>query len=203
MTGSDPLVGGLTDIGDGFGIGGTTSATDDEFAIGMDTALSITNLSASDTYEVVFSLRYLNSVDADGSSNDELLSAYADSELTLDIGVTQAFFSDLLSDSFFGDENPVPNPTGTFGDGQSDSDTELFTLALNPGDLISMDLIWTLEGGDYDGRLETTAELSAFLSVVSVTNTTPPNNVPEPGTLLLLCMGLLGLGSARGRRTTA
>lgn len=201
VTGADPLAGSLTDIGDGFGFDGIARVTDDEFKIGFDTSLDVSNNSATDSYEVVFGLDFDNMVNADGSD------AFADSELTLDIDFIEAFFSDLLSDTMFGDEvGGDPTDPATFGASLMDSAIgRLFTLTLNPGDTIDMLLSWTLKGEDFDGGLAE-ADLSAFLYVDSVSNITspppppPPSGVPEAGTLFLFSAGLIGLLAQRRRR---
>ena len=197
VSGADPRTGSLTDIGDGFGFTGTASATDNEFAIGFDTSLGVSNSSATDSYDVVFGLDFDNMVNADGSD------AFADSELTLDIALVEAFFSDLVSDTLNVDSDGGVD-LATSGASLIDSAIgRPFTLTLNPGDTIDMLLSWTLEGGDFDGGLAE-ADLSAFLYVDSVSNTTPPppppSGVPEAGTLFLFSVGLLGLLAQRRRR---
>jgi len=209
VTGTDPMEADLTETGDGFGFDGIASANDEEFGIGIDTSIDVFNSSTTDSYEVVFGLDFNNSVNADGAD------AYASSELTLDIGGIESFFSDLMSDTlddavngFFGDEI-AGVPQGTFGASLAELDTGLlFTLALNPGETIDMLLRWTLEGGDYDDGLAE-ADLSAFLYVDSVTNTTqlppppPPSGVPEAGSLFLFSAGFLGLLLKRRRQVRA
>jgi hypothetical protein len=193
-TGADPLEGTLTDIGDGFGFDGSGSATDDEFSIGLDTVMNVTNTSASDSFEVLFSLDFSNFVNADGDD------AFADSELTLnqdidptpDVDFDEVFFSDLISDTYLGDFVDGFEPD-TFGDSFTFSDDALtFLISLAPNESFDWVLGWTVEGGDFEGGL---AEFSAstFLSVTSVTNVTPVTAVPEPSTLFLLAAGLLGL----------
>ena len=193
VIGANPLGGSLTDIGDGFGFTGIASATDEEFAIGIDTAMSLTNSSASDIYLVTFKLSYSNLVNADGGD------AFADSELTLDSemnldgNITEEFFTDLKSDTFFGDEIGG-GLTGGFGDILSESGDMFLSFTLNPSDFLDLNMIWTLEGGDFDGALAE-AELSAFISIDSVVVKTP-----LPGTLFLVGIGLILLPLQRRMR---
>jgi len=205
VSGTDPMTADLTETGDGFGFAGTASASTDgdEFGIGFDTSIGVSNTSGTDSYEVVFGLNFDNRVNADGTD------AYADSELTLGIAGTEEFFSDLVSDILNGDEaNGVP--LVSFGAILPESGAGLlFTLALNPGETIDMLLSWTLEGGNYAASGLAEADLSAFLYVDSVTNTTqlppppPPSGVPEAGSLFLFSAGFLGLLLKRRRQVRA
>jgi hypothetical protein len=185
----------LTDIGDGVGFTGTASATGgtptapDEFAIGIDTVMSLTNTSASDIYAVTFRLSWSNYVNADGAD------AFADSELTLGSngGFDDVFFNDLASDIPFGDEI-AGIPTGNAGDPLSDSGDFLFSFLLNPTDVLDLELSWTLEGADFAGGLAE-ADLSAFLSIESV-----DVRAPLPGTLFLVGIGMILLPLQRRLR---
>lgn len=174
---TNPLSGPLTDAFDGSGFTGSASASNDSFAIGFDTVISVLNDTAS-TQTVVFRLDYSNMVNADGGD------AYADSELTLDqklageTDFSEIYFSDLLSDTFFGDEVGGV-ATGQSGETLMDSGVELFTYMLNPSDQIELKMSWTLEGGDFLGG-QAEANLSADLTIV-----------PLPGAFLLMLSGLL------------
>ena len=75
-------MGTLTDTGDGFGITGIAAgsgATDDaEFGIGIDLAMTITNSSLTDIFQVTVGTDFSNMVFSAGTD------AYVDSEFTLD-----------------------------------------------------------------------------------------------------------------------
>lgn len=199
VTGSNPLLGTLTDINDGIGFTGVASAAGNdlgpgEFAIGFDTYLNLTNNSATDAYEVVFKLNFSNTVNADGADG------VSDSELTLDADGSEIFFSDLISDTLNGDEDGG-NLTGGFGDPLSDSGDAFFTFLLNPTDMLDLDMAWTLTGGDFAQGLAE-ADLSAFLSVYSVTlQGGPPVPTPLPATFFLVGLGLILLPLQRRMRT--
>ena len=186
VTGADPLAGSLTDIGDGFGFTGTASVTDDDFLIGFDIAINaINNTSIMQT--IVFKLSFSNMVNADGDD------AYAHSNLSLsdDIIGDDFFFSDLKSDTVFGDENggvlidpdPINNPNpANYGATLTESGDLLFSYIMDPLDEVNLFMSWTLEGGDYAGGLAE-GDLTAFLSVDAV--------VPLPGSLWLMLSGML------------
>lgn len=182
--------GSLTDINDGVGFTGTAGVTDDEFAIGIDTVMSLTNSSASDIYEVAFRLSYSNFVEASGGD------AYADSELTLGSngGFDDVFFSDLFTDTVNGNE-VGGNPVAGFGGPLSESGDFTFDFLLNPSDILDLELSWTLEGGDFASGYAG-ADLSAFLSIDSVVVRTP-----LPGTLFLVGIGMILLPLQRRMRS--
>ncbi|NQZ24318.1 MAG: PEP-CTERM sorting domain-containing protein [Colwellia sp.] len=187
-TGVNPLLGTLTETDDGIGFSGAADVSGDEYLIGFDSFLSVENSSLVDIYQVFFKLTFSNLVNATGDD------AYADSEFVLMANGSEIFFSDLLSDSLYGNEiGGVLN--GDFGGEMTESDTLLFDFILNPLDILDLELIWTLEGGEYDNG-SSIASFSQFLSVDSVTlqQTAPPQSVPEPTTLLLFAIGILGLG---------
>ena len=194
--GADPLMGTLTDIGDGFGVTGTASgsgATDNaEFAIGADVVMTITNTSALDIFQVTVGIAYGNMVNSGGTD------AYVDSEFTLDSRLlpapppgTEEFFTDLITDTVNGNE-VGGIPTGGFGGPLADSGTDTLVLTLNPGDSYILEGDWTMEGGTF------TAESEAFLNDFDV-QLTIDEVVPEPATLGLLFIG--GLALLRRRRS--
>jgi hypothetical protein len=194
VTGANPLLGILTDFGDGFGMSADVDAGFySEFGIGIDIGIDVMNTSATDTWKVTFkvgSSDFNNEVDADG------VDAFADSGFTVDVDSSEVFFTEVLSDTLFGDVlNGVD--LGTFGELVSDSGEAFFDVQLAPGATALIEGAWTMEGGVFDPGTAT-VDFSAFLSVDSVENLT---QVPEPGTLLLLATGLGGLAVIRRRRT--
>ena len=82
-TGANPLNSTLTHTGDGYSFGGLgsaagTEANPDEFAMGFDNTFTVTNSSATSTFDVVLKLVFSNLVDSSGAD------AYAASEFTVD-----------------------------------------------------------------------------------------------------------------------
>ena len=192
-SGANPLMGTLTDTGDGFGITGTASGSgataDAEFGIGIDIAMTITNNSPTDIYQVTIRTVFGNTVDSVGTD------AYVDSEFTLDSRLSPApapgieeFFTDLVTDTVNGnkvDGNPLPDLGGPL----SESGSDTLVLTLNPSDSYIIEGDWTLEGGAFDD-----ASSEAFLDDFNVQLTIlDVQYIPEPSTLALATLGLLGL----------
>ena len=177
ITGDNPLLGTLTDIGDGFGMtAGATGVPVSEFGIGLDLWLDITNTSATTDYWITFELDFSNFVDSDGSD------VYVDSEFTLDDSVGEIFFTDLVTDTLNGNEVGGV-PTGDYGGPLTDSGIFTFAMFAGPGDSLFLDGALTIEGGAYECHY--VSDFSAEITVVNV--------VPVPGALLL---GSIGLGYA-------
>ena len=190
LTGSNPLAGVMTDIGDGFGSSFTMSGDQngDEGGLFSDYLFDITNNSATDQYQVTFGIEFSNLANADGTD------AYADSQISIwdETNIVEVFFSDLTSDTLFGDEE---NGTILASFGASLSDSGLFNLDVLIDPLASFQLSGfnELEGGVYDSTSSFNGELTSFISVANVINLTQPVPAPEPGILLLMATGLLGI----------
>lgn len=191
VTGENPLGGMLTDIDDGVG----AVAQVDGFNFGdtlgfiFDFEFALINNSLTDTFLATFMIDFSNMVDASGTD------AYVDSEIALydEIG-TEFFFSDLTSDTLFGDENNGSS-TGTFGSMINDSGMFSFDISLAAGESTSFGGVLKIDGADFDGNGGFTARSEAFVSVARVTNTSPPSPtpVPEPSSVLLYLIASLGL----------
>jgi len=182
VTGDNPLLGAPTDTGDGAGFSGASGdIVDDVFTAGFDLYMDLVNTHATDVYVVTFGLSWSNMVSATGSD------AYSYSELSLfDTGTnTEIHFSDLESDTFFGNQvNGVI--TGGFGGALSDSGAGTFTFTLNPLDVLNLELSWTAEGDDLVGDGLISTDLFADLTITDVVVRTP---APTP--LLLIGLGML------------
>jgi hypothetical protein len=208
-TGADPLTGALTDIGDGVGGSGTTSGlydgSDAESQMAIDLEITVQNTSGTDTYTITFEVAFGNSVNGDGDD------AFADSEFFVDNPPgTEIFFTDLVSDTVFGDEVGGID-TGTFGDPLSESGVFSFDVTVGPGGASTIDsALNNIEGGAFASGSSYSANLSAFIEIACVTNDTTgaqtptgcvaPTPAPEPGTLTLFGTGLLGLALLSWRR---
>ena len=173
MATANPLTGPLTQNFDGTGFDGSASATDQDFLIGFDTLVTVFNDEAV-VKEVQLRLDYSNMVNADGDD------AFAHSNLFLfdNINPGDIFFSDLTSDTLNGDLIGA-DLTGGSGEMLSQSGAVVFSYLLNPLDTLELNMIWTLEGGDFASGLAQ-ADLSANLTIV-----------PLPGALLFMVSGLL------------
>lgn len=195
-TGSDPLNGSLTDIGDGFSFEGSGSetTTGNEFSLGIDNTITISNTSAASVYQVVLELLFSNTVAASGDDS------YADSEFSLKQDSLEIFFTDLVSDTLYGNQIGG-SPTGDFGGQLSESGAFLITLLLNPSDSTLLESSWTVEGGTYVDGGSASFDGAFGFSVKSVTEQSA--SVPAPETLALLSIGLLGLGLSRPKQLAA
>lgn len=191
--------GGISDINDGIGFTGQAYETASdlgpgEFAIGIDSIMSLVNTTVSSIFDVTFKLSYSNLVEAGGPD------AFSDSELTLGSngGFDDIFFSDLISDTLNGNEIGG-NPAAGFGGELSEAGDLFFSFTLNPSDILDLEMVLTLEGGEFaDGFAK--ADILAFLSIdqVDVRSTA----VPLPGTFVLVGLGLILLPLQRRMRAT-
>lgn len=190
VSGLNPLAGTLTDLGDGFGMSAATSASfGSEFALGFDIGIALANNSADD-YRITLKIDYSNTMDAGGPD------AYVDSEFTVNDAGGEVFFSDLISDTYYGDTfNGIDN--NTFGAHLSDIGVATFDIYLNAYSTTNITSAWTMEGGVYGDPGYATLDFSAFISVDEVKNLSA---VPVPAALYLFGTGLSGLAAIRMRR---
>jgi hypothetical protein len=140
-TGTNPLADTFAATGDGVSIIGAGSVPGTaEFLAGVDTEITLVNNSPTETYEIALAITFANRADANG------VNSYLYSEFTIDQGPSEVFFTDVQSDTVFGDElNGVQQ--GTFGAPVRDSGMETLVLTLPPGASTVLNGSWTLEGG--------------------------------------------------------
>ncbi|MFA5239909.1 MAG: hypothetical protein WC476_09435 [Phycisphaerae bacterium] len=187
VAGGNPLAGTLTSIGDGFGfssngsgnMAGSEPDDESELGAGFDMTLNIVNNSLTFPYWITFNLNFSNFVTSSG------VDAYAHSEFTLDDPTGEIFFTDLLSDLYYGNEIGGVE-TGGYGGNLNESGTPSFTKLLGPGETWSYDGAFTMEGGAFENLSSYSGAFSANFTVTDVTQ-----EVPEPVTALLLSVGAL------------
>ena len=175
VSGSNPLGGSLTDIGDGiFSTFNMLGINGDEGDLFNDFSLNLTNNSATDQYRVSFELDFLNFADADGTD------AFVDSQFSLFNGGTEIFFTDFISDTFFGDHENSGLDRGTFGATLSDSGVRFFDFLLDPLASINLTAKNELKGGGFTFDALFNGSLESSLTVSGVENLTIPPEPPEP-----------------------
>ncbi len=195
-TGVNPLGGLLTDYGDGVGVSAIGSSTASGVSSTIpgfifDIGFSLSNSSATDSYQVFFELAFSNFADAEG--ND----AFMDAEINLfNSLLAEIFFSDLTSDTAFGDQkNGIALPTS--GATLTDSGTFAFNITLLAGASDNFSAVLKMDGGAFTENSFFNSRTSAFISVVGADNLTntqppqPPSQVPEPSTFILFFMAML------------
>jgi len=190
LTGANPLGGGLTNTGDGVGVNAQASSTGVGLGgangIFFDLAFSLSNSSLTDSYQVFFELAFSNFANADGDD------AFIDAEINLfNSLLSEIFFSDLTSDSFFGDEQNGISLT-SFGATLTDNGNFLFDITLAPGAANNFSAVVRMDGGAFVDNSAFDGRTSAYITVLAADNLTPPSRVPEPSTLMLFA-GLMVL----------
>jgi hypothetical protein len=198
VTGTNPLTNSLVNTNDGIGFTGSANTTDDFFNVGFDSTIDVTNNSVSDIYDIVFKLEFSNMVNASGGD------AFADSEFFLLANGLEIFFTDLLSDSVNGNEVAGDGGPAPYFGSLLETNTLFFNFALNPSDLLTLSLSWTLDGGVDNSFAagQSDFNFSQFLSIESVTlrgGQVPPS-VPAPGSLSLFVIALVGLVARNARK---
>jgi len=199
VSGLNPLLGTLTDFGDGFGnnVSATASAQDSHFGIGNDITLNISNSSLTDTYKITFKIDFSNSVDSGGA--DAFVHSVYDIRNPSN---TEVFFTELITDTVNGNtKNGVSDVT--LGGLVEDIGISFFDVVIDPGQSLTYIGAYTLwnNSGVYSRTGSASADFSAFLSVDAITNlTNPPITVPEPSTMLLFGVGLFGVFVLRQRK---
>ena len=187
ISGTNPQELTLTETGQGLGhtlsMSGdgrvTNSINDDLF---IDYLFSISNNSA-DTFELTFAIDFANTVDSNGAD------AFSDSEFVIqDESLNELFFTDLISDTAFGDSIDG-NETGSFGNLQSASGTDYFTLTLAGNSALSFSGMLSASGAVFDSG-DYALSMDSFVYLSDVKNTTSPVPVSEPGSFVLMLVGL-------------
>lgn len=213
----NPFSSTLTHIDDGVGTSTTLesffptgSGTSEGYDFLVDLVLDLNNTSALDTYRVTLEVDYSNVANAGSPGSD----SYAESKLDVELDAVDVLVSDVLSDGLLGDElNGVD--LGTSGNVISDIGSILFDVTLAPLSSGQVTAVWIWEGGVFEADNNSNVDFSLDLSISAVECQSgpcailpppppPPNGVSEPGTLMLLGLGLTGVAyfSRRRRKTT-
>ena len=188
ITDTNPLTISSSETGDGFGINGSASTTNDEFVIGFDAILNVTNTSLTDSFDITFELIFDNLVN--GASED----SYAQSHFEILEGGAFLFDTYLMSDTAGGNINSDGTATG-FGGELQESGTQSFTFSLAPSEILSLAFSWTADGGEYFDADSASVNFSQSFKVKSATNTSgQPQPVPEQTSILLVALSLVLLG---------
>lgn len=185
---SDTLSDGILNTGDGTTFTGSALLTDadDGYLIGFDSLISLANNSLTDIIEIVFRLDLSNSILASGDDG------FTDSEFFILDNGADLHVSDIMLDTVNGNEtNGELDDPEAYGGAKLDTFNDIFTFTLNPGDIIDIELFWTLEG--YAGLSSTsqaTFSQSFIVESSRIVNSNNPQPVPEPTTLALLLIAM-------------
>lgn len=198
VTGTNPHGGQLTDINDGIGLNASVSSD----GIGevpifvFDYDFGMSNASLTEDYTISFAINYDTSVDSSANTED----AFIDNRVNL-YNPAEFFFSDLTSDTLFGNEkNGVI--TGNFGGVEADSGLFSFDIVLLAGQTVNftgeVKIVGEVSGQDMMSGFN-----DSFIYLSGVTGSSPPpsppTDVPTPSTPVLLLMGMVFLMTRRIR----
>ena len=195
VSGSNPLAGQLTDINDGIAID-TNVAGGDAFAGGyfFDFNFALQNNSLTTAYLLSFVLSFDNLTSASGAD------AYAESKILLfDAGNTEFFFSDLTTDTLFGDQKNGLS-AGTFGITQTDNGSFAFDILLAAGVTSNFRGELQLEGmAGWPGGFGIDSFANVSLSAARPLDTPPPQ-IPLPASSWLFALGLVLIAQRQLRK---
>lgn len=180
------LSGGLLDTGNGFGAsfsmsGSSTGAAAETDGLFADFSFSLSNLSATLTYTLIFQASVTNSVNASGQD------AFAFSDISIkDALLNELFFSDFRADTVnAGNELLL------------DSASNTFSITLLPGQNTSFSALQRQRGGASASGSAYSASLDTFISLQEIRSSGGNNDVPTPGSLALLIAGAAALWTTR------
>lgn len=197
VAGANPLGGVLSDINDGIAIDAQVSGGASGIAAGyyFDFDFALQNNSLTTAYLLSFVLDFDNFTSASGTDT------YADAKILLfDAGDNEFFFSDLTTDTFFGDQKNG-EALNTFGVTQMDSGLFSFDIILSAGALNSFSGQLLLEGGDFSQSGDFAMNSFASLTLSAARSLdTPPPQIPLPATGWLFALGLLLVGQRQLRK---
>jgi len=187
VTGSDPLGGALTDIGDRVGIDFHAGGTELDTEFYGNYGFSLANNSAADTYRVTLGFESMNLVQVMGDLDNAV---FAESKMFLASGVEELFYTYRYIDLLY------------YEDFDDTCNGCLFTydLLLGAGEMIDLYGDQGIFGGAYDPGTGYEIDLSTTVSILDVANlTAPPTGVPEPTTVLLFAVGVFLLIAVKRR----
>ena len=197
VTGTNPLVGQLTEINDGIAIDTDVIAGATGFAEGyfFDFNFALQNNSLTTDYLLSFVLLYENLTYASGED------AFADSKILLfDADNVEFFFSDLTTDTVFGDQNNGVG-TNTFGFTQTDNGSFAFNVLLSAGAVSNIRGELQLVGQEFSGLGSFGSNSFANLSLSAVRPLdTPPPQIPLPASGWLFALGLFFVAPRQVRK---
>lgn len=185
VSGSNPIAQALTNIGDSlainFLVGGTfANGPAENSALFGDYTLVLNNSSLTDTFEIVLGVSVAQLLSAAGADS------FVIGELRIEDALNNLIvFANHTRDTLNGDSDSPLSPAS-------------FSVFLAPGQTIQYDGLLSLRGGAFDGSYS--GGMGAQISVAGVRNVTiTPEPVPEPGTYLLIAIGLGALVARRLR----